>query len=398
MSLANWLNSRVFSWFHGHHMVYNTCWEDPRLDRAALKLGADDRLMVITSAGCNVLDYALDGPRAIHAVDVNYRQNALLELKVAGIRKLDFGSFFEMFGKGRIDDFGSIYRDCLRSELSPRSQVFWDNHGHYLDRARGNSFYYHGTSGLFAWLVNCYLDRRSGLRESIDGILEAKSVAEQQAIFYGGLSDRFWTGAVRWLMNRDTTLAMVGVPRAQRQQLERHYQGGIAQFCYECIEAVFARLPLGDNYFWRVYLTGRYTPGCCPEYLKEENFHRLKDGLVDRVHVHTSTVTNFLRSNGEPMSRLVLLDHMDWLSSLGNSLLRDEWQAIAERTTPDARILWRSGGRYTDFLDPVEVLADGRHGRLDQLLDYDRELAADLHERDRVHTYGSFHIAQWRTA
>ena len=398
MNPASWLNARIFAWCHGRHMVYNTCWEDPRLDRIALALRPEDRLMVITSAGCNVLDYALDAPAAIHAVDVNYRQNALLELKMAGIRQLSFAEFFELFGTGRMATFAECYRDCLRRELSPMSQVFWDDHTHYFQRGRGSSFYYQGTSGFFAWLVNAYLDRRHGLRDAIDALLEARSVEEQQAIFYGGLRDQFWTRAVQWFVGRDTTLAMVGVPQAQRRQLERHYPGGVAQFCYECIEAVFAQLPIADNYFWRVYLTGSYTPTCCPEYLRRENFDRLKGGLVERVHVHTTTVTDFLRDCPEPMSRLVLLDHMDWLSSQGNALLRDEWQAIVDRARPGARILWRSGGRNTDFLETTVVRARGRLGRVTDLLDFHPDLAEDLHQRDRVHTYGSFHIADLQIA
>ena len=77
------------------------------------------------------------------------------------------------------------------------------------------------------------------------------------------------------------------MPRAQRNQIEAQYEGGIAQFVYDCVEAVFARLPLADNYFWRVYMTGHYTPDCCPEYLKPENFQKLRDGLADRIEVHT---------------------------------------------------------------------------------------------------------------
>jgi hypothetical protein len=58
-------------------------------------------MAVITSAGCNVLDYAIAGPREIVAVDANPQQNALLELKVAAIRALDFDEFFALFGAGR---------------------------------------------------------------------------------------------------------------------------------------------------------------------------------------------------------------------------------------------------------------------------------------------------------
>jgi len=38
MSLLDWTGGRIFSLIHGNNLVYNTCWEDPRLDRRALAL------------------------------------------------------------------------------------------------------------------------------------------------------------------------------------------------------------------------------------------------------------------------------------------------------------------------------------------------------------------------
>src|SRR5215211_7924830 len=98
MSVLDWFSGRIFKFVHGNNLVYNTCWEDPRLDRVALELTPDDEVMVITSAGCNVLDYLLCGPRRIHAVDMNPRQNALLELKIAALRRLEYPKFFAFFG------------------------------------------------------------------------------------------------------------------------------------------------------------------------------------------------------------------------------------------------------------------------------------------------------------
>lgn len=104
-TLANWTTETLFNYVHGNYLVYNTCWEDPRLDREVLDLSAEDELVLITSAGCNALDYALDGPRRIHAVDMNFRQNALLELKLAGIRNLEHDEFFAVFGDGGTPPF-----------------------------------------------------------------------------------------------------------------------------------------------------------------------------------------------------------------------------------------------------------------------------------------------------
>ena len=94
MSFLEWTSGRIFNMVHRNNLVYNTCWEDPRLDRVALELGPDDEVLVITSAGCNSLDYALCGPNHIYAVDMNPRQNALLDLKLAGVKHLEFEDFF----------------------------------------------------------------------------------------------------------------------------------------------------------------------------------------------------------------------------------------------------------------------------------------------------------------
>jgi S-adenosylmethionine-diacylglycerol 3-amino-3-carboxypropyl transferase len=188
-------------------------------------------------------------------------------------------------------------------------------------------------------------------------------------------------------------LSLLGVPKAQREHLEKSCAQTMADFMQESVEAVFTRLPTTDNYFWRVYLFGRYTPECCPSYLRRDAFARLKGGLVDRIHVHTSDVTRFLQRHDGTLSRFVLLDHMDWLSQQGPALLTEEWQAIVDKARPGARVLWRSGGADVDFVDPLLVRHGGRTQRVGDLLRYDRDKAAGCHARDRVHTYGSFHFA-----
>ncbi len=78
MAFFDWVSGRVFNAVHRNNLVYNTCWEDPRLDRVALELGPDDTVLVITSAGCNALDYVLNDTKHVYAVDMNRRQKALM--------------------------------------------------------------------------------------------------------------------------------------------------------------------------------------------------------------------------------------------------------------------------------------------------------------------------------
>jgi S-adenosylmethionine-diacylglycerol 3-amino-3-carboxypropyl transferase len=92
---------RFFDALLKRHLIFNTSWEDPALDRQALALGPEDRVLAITGAGDNVLDYLLAGAGEVHAVDLNPCQTALLELKVAAARTLCYEEFFELFGRGR---------------------------------------------------------------------------------------------------------------------------------------------------------------------------------------------------------------------------------------------------------------------------------------------------------
>ncbi len=392
MSLAEKISMKVFTSVHGNNLVYNTCWEDPRLDKQALELTSDDNVLVITSAGCNALSYAIGGANHVYAVDMNYRQNATLDLKIAGIKALDYETFFQLFGEGHLPGVQQIYKDKLRQYLPEKSQEYWDQYIKKFFDSSSKTFYFCGTSGYLAKQINRYMNIR-GLRSRINAILDAKDLEEQKKL-WSEFRPKFWSPLMRFVVNLDTTMSMVGVPKAQRRQIEKTY-GKLVPFVQECLDTIFGVLPIQDNYFWRVYTTGHYTKECCPEYLSKEGFEILKAGAVDRVTSYTDTVEGFLTKNPDlKISRFILLDHMDWLSDKYFDALVSEWAAIMKTATPHARVLWRSGGLDTsNYLHKVPVTVNGQQKLLGDVLSYHKEQADELHKLCRVHTYGSFYIA-----
>ncbi|MGD8207160.1 MAG: BtaA family protein [Thiohalocapsa sp.] len=388
--LKDRFDQAVFDAVYSRALVYNACWEDPAVDRLALGIGPDDTMLVITSAGCNVLDYALEGPRRIHAVDANPRQNALLELKLAGIRRLDFDDFFALFGSGYHPRFRDLYREALRADLTPFAQVFWDKRSDWFGNPRG-SYYYHGLSGTVARLFRAYLKVRPQLADSIAELFDTQSLEEQRHIFDTRVQPLIWTRSVNWTLSRQLTMSLLGVPHPQRKEVQHQHERGVAGFVRDAVEYVFRQLPVWTNYFWSVYFRGGYTRSCCPEYLKRENFAALKGGLADRVSMHTATVTDFLRSSDESISKFVLLDHMDWMSSYYPAALAEEWTCILERATRNARIIFRSARAAPDYLERLELGAE--RTRLKDRLIFHEGLAAELQRLDRVHTYAGFHVA-----
>lgn len=385
--LSERVDERLFRSLYSRSLVYNTCWEDPAVDRRALRLTRDDVVLVITSAGCNALDYALLAPRKIHAVDANPRQNALLELKLAGVRALDFDDFFRLFGEGFHPDVQGLYERRLRAHLSPFAREYWDRNHAWFASQRG-SFYFHGLSGLVACGFKAYLAVRPYLASCIRALFGAGSLDEQREIYAQNVAPLMWGPGMRWALSRQLTLSLLGVPRPQRREMEAEHAGGVAAYVRDSVEYVLCQLPLATNYFWRLYLNGRYARSCCPEYLKADNFARLKGGLADRIEPHTTTVTEFLRGATEPISKFILLDHMDWMASHAPEALAEEWHEIFRHATPAARLIFRSAHRRPRYLQAVRI---GGVSLMDRLA-FHEQIAQELSREDRVHTYAGFHI------
>ncbi len=386
------VHSKAFGFVAGRGLLYNTCWEDPAVDRQALHLGAEDRVLVIASAGCNALDYALCGPREVVAVDVNPRQIALLELKLAAIRNLGHAQVFDLFGLGGSSEAGDLYHDHLRRELSPFAKRYWDRRWTWFDGR--SSFYWRGLSGLAARLARTWFKRDPALIKALDHLLTVSDLATQRAWYDSEVAPRLWTPALEKKIGRRVFLTLLGVPAAQRREIAHSHPGGVAGFIRQAVDSVFRNHTLHTNYFWRVYITGRYSRTCCPSWLTPEGFAALKGGLVHRVTPRVATVSDLLAEDTGQFSRFVLLDHMDWMGWYHPEALTEEWELIFKRATPQARVLFRSASPVPDWLSQVHIADASLHDRLR----FHGEQASLLHQQDRVGTYASFHIADIHAA
>ncbi|HYR42366.1 MAG TPA: BtaA family protein [Terriglobia bacterium] len=375
-AFSRWL----FDQIHSRNLVYNQCWEDPAVDNAVLGIGGQDRIVMITSAGCNALDYMIHDPASIHCVDVNPHQNALLELKLAAIAALRYEQFFDMFGNGRIQGHRQIYQGWLRHRLTPASQIIWDKRIDYFDPC-GVGLYFHGTAGLVARMAGLYLKTCRGLRKDLWEFQLIQDLGEQAEFYRTRIAPKLWSPLVRFLIRQPSVLSLLGVPREQISQIRRNGHRKVSSFIEERIETTLTSIPMRHNYFWRVYINGFYHADCCPNYLRRELFQFLRR-RTSRILIQTKTLADFLRSADQRFSVFVLLDHMDWLSDQPR-LLEEEWRSIIEHAEPGARIIYRSGSATCDYIPQFAR----------SLLRFQSDRTKESHSRDRVGTYASLHFA-----
>ncbi|MCB0635840.1 MAG: BtaA family protein [Lewinella sp.] len=382
MKYVNHFRDWVFRRVHHNNLIYNTCWEDPRCDRELMAFDRNSEIVMITSAGCNALDYLLDDPRAIHCVDMNPRQNALLALKRASLTGASFEDHFYLFGQGAHPDFAEIYRSVLQPLLPEYARSFWDRRQHYFNgEGVRRSFYRFGTSGAVGWMLANYLRSRPKLYRAIDEFFQSESLAEQQER-YEVIEQKLLNQIVNWAVNQHLTMSLLGVPRSQQMLLQDEYSDGATGFLRQCLRQVFTNLPVQENYFWRLYFFGQYERDCCPNYLREDNFAVLGE-RQDRIRQYTSTLTHFLETNPGAYTHYILLDHQDWLAANDRPALEAEWRAILGNSRPGTRILLRSAASVIDFF-PEFVL--------DAIDFVPQEEMLPVHQQDRVGTYASVYL------
>ena len=380
--MINHLRDWIFKNVHGSNLVYNICWEDPRCDREIMDIQSDSKIVMITSAGCNALDYLLDNPSEINCIDLNSRQNALLEFKKALFKHSSYEELYNYFGDGVHPAAQKVYEAELKAHLPAYAQEFWDKKiSYFAGKGPKKSFYFRGSSGTLAWLFGRYMKARKPLYKKIQNLLAAKTLEEQE-LWYNKIEGKLFNRAVRWTISRHFAMAMAGVPRAQRRLISEEYPGGVGRFIVDAVRHVFTKLDIQENYFWRVYMEGHYTKECCPSYLREENYPALKE-RADHIKTHTTSFSQFLKDSPGEYTHYVLLDHQDWLAAHDVPALEEEWRLILKNSKPGTKILMRSAALRIDFF-PTFVK--------EQVEWIPQEELVEIHKKDRVGTYGSVYV------
>ena len=71
-------NERTTEW--KNKIYYSQCWEDPYVLLEGLDIQKEDKIISITSGGCNTLALLLKDPREVIAIDINPVQNPMLSI------------------------------------------------------------------------------------------------------------------------------------------------------------------------------------------------------------------------------------------------------------------------------------------------------------------------------
>jgi len=378
------LLERLFTFaFSG--LVYPQIWEDPRVDLLALALTRSSRIVTIASGGCNVLNYLIEQPEHIFAVDLNSAHVALNQLKLTALRQLpNHEAFYQLFGRAKGPASAAIFKDMIEQHLDSQTRAYWNKRSAMGRRnidAFGSGFYRTGLLGRFVGFAHA-ISRLHGVNPT--DLTSTSGRADQKAFFEREFAPLFDRTMIRWVLGHRAALYGLGIPPAQYDALLGDATH-MADVVRERLRKLTCDFDLADNYFaWQAFARS-YPPdasGPLPAYLEADHFETLKSS-VGRVSITLTSFTEFLRTqHSTSLDRYVLLDAQDWMD---DATLNALWNEITRTARPGARVIFRTAGRAT-------ILP----GRLSQgVLDrwhYDQKLSDECLAQDRSAIYGGFHL------
>ncbi|WP_353571302.1 DUF3419 family protein [Candidatus Albibeggiatoa sp. nov. BB20] len=380
---------RMFSlWFNG--FVYNQIWEDPEVDIEALELTPESRIFTISSGGCNLLNYLVEKPEKIVAVDLNQYHMNLTRLKLASLEHLpDYKSFFDFFGLADKPQNIENYYQYIQPHMDEKARTFWEK-GSLLRRATGKArikyfkknLYYYARFGRFMRLLH----RISKMTKyKPERILQAQTIAEQEQIFNEEIAPFFDNWLVKKVGNMRLAVFSLGIPPQQHEFMKEESKGNLINLYRERVRHLACDFPIQTNYFAWQGFSLRYDSeklGAVPEYLKPENYDDLKQNL-HRVETHVTSLIDYLKSQpNNSLDRFVFLDSQDWMNP---EVLTGLWQEVARVGKPGTRIIFRTAS----IDSPIET---DLPPELRKLFVYEEERSKELYKKDRSAIYGGFHI------
>jgi S-adenosylmethionine-diacylglycerol 3-amino-3-carboxypropyl transferase len=351
---------------------YSQVWEDHLLLERGLRLGPGHDVLSIASAGDNVLAMLLAEPRSILAVDVSPAQTALVELKLAALRRLTHADFAGLVGARPCADRARLYAR-VRDDLGRPAQAFWDAHPAALR-----------AGPIRAGLTDSYYEqfRRRHIARLIEPAVISRLLVlddrEEQARLF---ERHFATPAYESAVRADFTPASMAGRGRDATQFRYAELDDLPGFLLQRMRHVCTQLATRGNFYLEWALTGRYRDlAAGPSYLRPANFDRLRE-LADRVTVTTADLVSVLRSHpAGAFSAANLSDVFDYLPQDASGELLE---LVASRLRPGGRIAyWNQSARRS------------RPPRLADRLSPRRAEAHELWQQDRLHFYRDFHLEE----
>lgn len=263
---------------------YSLVWEDSCTLYQALSVRSADHVLVVTSAGCNVLNVLLKNPRHVTAIDLNPVQNQLLQLKLHLIRHHGHEVLRALLGLDGPAAVAPAWQELAETLPAPERdywEAFFESHpAGILTAGRLESY----VTGFLTTL-------EPSIQRKVRRLIQFDSVAVQFEYFTQVLE------ATTFQEQFIDYFDEANLSKGRDPQLFRYAEESGGAAFYARLRDTLATELVRDNFFFRIFFFGaEHLPEqILPPCYQRRNFELLRQHL-GKLTIVTGEAVDYLRS------------------------------------------------------------------------------------------------------
>jgi len=259
--------------------------EDPQVERQALNIQPNDRILCITASGDRPLHLLLDPCAEVVSIDLNPVQNFLFRLKACAMRHLEYEEYLSFLGAS-----SDLHRHEKTAFLLPFLQrnesEFWQQNSHLIDEG----VLYQGAIEKF--LSKYVAPLMKLLRgKKVKKLFEIDDIEEQKQFLKEVWETTLWKKTICCALNSSLFAPLLGDPGFFSEHLGVEARPG--SYIYNRLHGSLERILAKKNPFLSLVFRGRVEREAFPPYLTKEGTAIIGPRL-DALTSETGNVIDYL--------------------------------------------------------------------------------------------------------
>lgn len=283
---------------------YSIVWEDYESFYTGLDIQRDDELLVITSAGCNVLNAVLKQPKRIIAVDINPYQNKLLDFKIQLYKYSDYDTLATLLGIRKNST-------CLEALVKVKGLFLKEDYEAWKDFFELHPDGLLSSGQLEKYIISFYPSLNEYEQLLTRKLFSAINLDEQSSIFNELIENTAFE--LKFKKHFDDEHLSKG--RDSRLFKYADENGGVA--FYNRFANYTKKGLLKNNFYLNFFFFGitGIDESILPPCYRLENFHIIKNNC-DLIEMHTSDVIEYIEQNeAETITKTSLSNIFEYTST-----------------------------------------------------------------------------------
>lgn len=305
---------------------YSLVWEGSETLYKGLSINAEDQLLIITSAGCNVLNALLKSPKHVTAIDLNPIQNQLLEFKKQVILQHDYAVFRGILGLDGPTQVAAAWQQ-IQKTLPAASLPYW------------TTFFANHPQGLFAvgklesYLNSFIYTLEPKVQAQLKQLVQIDTVSEQKTFFDQMVKESTFKQDFIHYFN-DENLSKGRDPR-----LFKHTKESGGEAFYQRLEKQVSTVVLRDNFYFRFFFFGALNlPESILPPCYQSAYYDLLKSQLSKLKIVTAEAIDYLLSNeGSSINKASLSNIFEYTTE---AEFKKVYDALLARQSPLVFLFW----------------------------------------------------------